>query len=168
MVEAASFQTIFQFLQTVSIMVGIAYYFIVMNNQRKNQKLTATYDMLEFYKDPKVYHQWLEVLRLEWDDVDDFFAKYNTTEWQSKWANMFQQFNGYGLMWKKGLIDIDEFAHMMPGCQLLWVRYKPVVERWRVINYSESFMEWEELSKALEPLVNDNWGTYVRDNYPIT
>ena len=149
-------------------MVGITYYFIVMNNQRKNQKLTATYDMLEFFKDPKTYHQWLEVLRLEWDDADDFFAKYNTTEWQSKWANMFQQFNGLGMMWKKGLIDLDDFAHMFPGCQLLWVRYKPVVEMWRLIMYSESFLEWEELCEALDPLVNDNWGTYVQDNYPIT
>ena len=34
MVDQITFQTIFQFLQTVSIMVGIVYYLLILNKQQ--------------------------------------------------------------------------------------------------------------------------------------
>ena len=38
MLEKVTFQTIFQFIQTISIMVGIAYYLMILQNQQKSQK----------------------------------------------------------------------------------------------------------------------------------
>ena len=52
MVEANIVLTL---LQTISIMVGIGYYFMVLHNQQKNQKLAATYDVLKAYRDEKWY-----------------------------------------------------------------------------------------------------------------
>ena len=166
MVEAVTFQTVFQFLQTVSIMVGIAYYFIVMNNQQKNQKLTATYDIFEVVRSEEHYRTWLELLWLEWDDVDDFYAKYNDLEWQSKWGTMFQKYDSLGLLWKNGLIKLEDVSNIMgAGCLLLWVRYKPVVEMWRSRSYSDQWMHWEQLCEAVKPLVEDKWGPYVLERY---
>jgi hypothetical protein len=39
MVEQVAFQTVFQFLQTVGILVGVFYYIMTLRNTRKNQQL---------------------------------------------------------------------------------------------------------------------------------
>ena len=166
MAEALTFQIVFQFLQTVSIMVGIAYYFIVLNNQQKNQKITATYDILNVFRDEKYYYKWLELMRIEWTDVDEFFEKYDTLEWQSKWGTMFQYYDGLGLLWKKGLLDLGDFAPIFgSGCLGLWLQYKPVVEAFRLDGHLDFMTYWEQLCDVLEPLIKDKWSKRVMDIY---
>jgi hypothetical protein len=166
MVEQITFQTIFQFLQTVSIMVGIAYYFIIMNNQQRNQRLTATYDILEVFRDEKTYYKWLELIRLEWTDVSEFYEKYDSTEWESKWGTMFQYYDGLGLLWKQGLLNVDVFSPIMgAGCLGLWFRYKPVIDEFRVRFNSDYMTYWEQLCEALEPIVKEKWSDDVRAEY---
>jgi len=139
-------------------MAGIVYYFFVLNNQQKNQKLTATYDVLEAFRNEKYYYNYLEVLRLEWETIDEFWDKYNTPEWQSKWGTMFQHYDGLGLLWKKRLLDLDDFSHLMgQGCLDLWVRYKPVVEDMRLKHAPDYLCYWEILCEALEPILKDKW-----------
>ena len=67
MVDQLTFQTIFQFLQTLSIMVGITYYLMILRNQQKSQKLTletrqATL-MMNIFKELTSEKRWEEYVR---------------------------------------------------------------------------------------------------------
>ena len=144
-------------------MVGIAYYLMILQNQQKTLQLSATYNLLDLGRDETKYYTWISLMRLEWKDADDFWDKYNTVEWQAKWNPMFQSYDAIGLLWKKGLLsldDIDKFSGA--GCWILWTKYKPVIEKWREVNYSDNYIYWEQLCDALEPRVKNKFGTNVQ------
>lgn len=165
MVEQVTFQTVFQFLQTVGILVGVFYYVMTIRaNQRnqeitlKNQQLSSVHRILEVYNDPEAYSKWNEVLNLKWEDYDDFRRRYGNNqdpEMEAKYGTMFQYYDGIGYLWKEGVLDIQSLSvYLGWGCLLLWWRYKPVVEGTREY-YLDYCLYWEQLAETLEEVMGD-------------
>ena len=147
MVEQITFQTIFQFLQTLSIMVGISYYIL---NLRNSQKTRETSLALQFYGNITNKDFWRT-----WTDVT-FTQKFeNYREWSDKYgpevnpdaaSNLYtvmQIFVGAGTMLKKKLVDPKELFEYIPHMvlPLTYVKVKPFIEAIRIRYNDPTFGE---------------------------
>jgi len=126
MVEQVTFQTIFQFLQTVGILVGVFYYIMTIRTNQRNQELTRKAQettletrqaqlfmpLYETFRNHQYRKHWSQVMNLEWTDWEDFRERYvGATCSQPSVMPIFQSqmsfFEGIGVLVKKGLIDIS-------------------------------------------------------------
>jgi hypothetical protein len=97
MAEQITFQTIFQFLQTVGILVGVYYYIMTIRTNQRNQEIALRNQELTLKTQEQAletrqaqlfmqvfsqlsstekWREYLEILELEWDDYIDFQKKY--------------------------------------------------------------------------------------------
>ena len=82
MVDQITFQTIFQFLQTLSIMVGIAYYLMILQNQQKSQQSTLETRQAQLFM--QLYNKVVSqegidnlglLVRAEWSSYEEWVEK---------------------------------------------------------------------------------------------
>ena len=163
MVEAITFQTIFQFIQTAGIIVGIAYYIMNIQTQRKNQELQLETRQAQLfaqiflkYSEVDSLINYFTVLNMKWEDYEDYQKKYDSTvnpESAARRYNEFTNFNFVGKLLKEGLIDFDLVYVMMQDTPLYqWDMWKDVIYEDRKQMYDEGWLEyWEYLAdKILE------------------
>ena len=90
MVEQITFQTIFQFLQTVGILVGVYYYITTIRVNQRNQELQLESRSLQLFmqlyqqmSSPDAIQTFNEIVNYEWDDFDDFSQKYGLKNYEA-------------------------------------------------------------------------------------
>jgi hypothetical protein len=162
MVEQVTFQTIFQFLQTVGILVGVYYYIMTIRTNQKNQELTlraqehATetrqldiYMKLQLKKtDPEWNKNYLEVGALEWEDFDDFARKYShnvNPEDAGKRFAVWEHWNSLGYVLWRGVIDSDTVFDMFGnGVIGNWTKFEPIIQGFRERDGRPETWNWFE------------------------
>jgi hypothetical protein len=163
MVEQITFQTLFQFLQTISIMVGITYYLMILNNQQKNQQ--AAFETRQAQLFMQIHSQWKDrefikgfydiLNRWEWKDNEDFWAKYGQDANEEAFITMIEigwYFEGVGQLLRDKLIDIRLVDAMYSDRVIrLWEKSYPIVvglrEQYRNPDY---YGNYEYLYKELK------------------
>ena len=135
--------TVLNLLQTISIVVGITYYLMVLNNQQKSQRHAeetrkATLFM-QSYRDTATREMQIlsmELFAWEWDDYEDFVKKYVSDPIKSgKWVTFFLYFCGLGILLDEGYIPADILYKMDQSGMatiMYWSKFKPIVERERI------------------------------------
>ena len=161
MVEQITFQTMFQFLQTVSIMVGIAYYLMILKNQQKSQQLQLETRQAQLFMTVHdhftntSFHRQGNAIRFqwEWSDFDDFIEKYGPKNNLEAWADLlsvFTAFESIGLLVRENLIDVDMVDELMSGLiTRTWERIEPII-----FEYRERF-NWPQAGRSFEYLYNE-------------
>ena len=144
-------ETILTLLQTVSIMVGIAYYILNIQNNQRNQALSLraqeqaletrqTQIFMDLYKTiaSKEFMMDLEhiLFNMDFKDREDYYKKFgsdvNPVE-HSKVDFMLSYYQGIGLLVRRKLIDPELVYRLMRyGIIAFWDKIKPVVEADRV------------------------------------
>jgi hypothetical protein len=123
MVEQVTFQTIFQFLQTVGILVAVFYYVMTIRANQRNQELAlkaqkhaaetrqaqlymqlySFYDNKEFLKDyGNIYNVYA------YDDIKDWNERYSAqvdNEAYSSWLRVGRFLDGVGILLMRNLIE---------------------------------------------------------------
>jgi len=139
MVEQVTFQTVFQFLQTVGILVGVFYYVMTIRTNQRNQQLQLETRQLQLYNSafqPVHNKEWmlafLDVLyNLEFEDYEDFMSKYSpgsNLEAYSSVILTIELFQRIGLFVEEKALDIDIVTRHMGNTALrLWERVEPFV-----------------------------------------
>jgi hypothetical protein len=162
MVESATFQTIFQFLQTVGILVGVFYYISTIRTNQRNQQLALEARQTQMFiehhdkimRDP-LNTAFFELLEWEWDSYDDFVEKYgrpwfSTEETKhlksaSKFIDVFGYYEGLGVLVQTSDINIELIARF-GGVTLIWDKFEPIVfEIRRRHEMPGAWQEFEEL-----------------------
>lgn len=141
MVEQITFQTIFQFLQTLSIMVGIAYYLMILQNQQKSQQTALETRQAQLFMpiyakfyDKEFMKDYVKIISWEWTDYDDFMKKYganNIEAWSTimAWTDYFE---GLGVLVKRGLIEVSFIDDLISGMVIqFWEKYGPYIMEFR-------------------------------------
>jgi hypothetical protein len=149
-------------LQTVSIMVGITYYILNIQNNQKNQELaikaqqhaTETRQIDIYMKwqllrtDPKWMEHYTEVYTLEWENFDDFALKYSHTENPQNAAKRFAMWNywdGLGYLLSRGVIDSDTVFEMVGnGIISYWTKFVPIIQGFRERDGRPETWRWFE------------------------
>jgi len=156
MVDQLTFQTIFQFLQTISIMVGITYYLMILRNQQKSQKLTletrqATL-MMNIFKELTSEQRWEEYVRsiytIKFDTYEEFHEKYgrNNPQEYSKHLSLWWTYTVIGLFMEQGLLEDEQvYALMGTMIQSQWERWKEVIYELRKDTSPTLFEDFEKM-----------------------
>ena len=176
MVEQVTFQTVFQFLQTVGILVGVYYYITTIQANRKNQELTlkAQEQALETrqaqifmqiynqsHNDPsfiKAFGRIFEIVGTNPVKSYKEFQKIREHEQDRDAISRVSFFyEGVGVLVKEGYVSIRLVALLMTGMTRLWWEglYKSsIVEGRKLMNslrwMSEAEYLYEELMKYIE------------------
>jgi hypothetical protein len=153
-------------LQTVGLLVGIAYYLIIMRNTQRTRELTlqsqeltrkAQEQALETrqaqlfmqifneYRKPEQMRLFLRSLQMTWDDYDDFLKRYGSENYEKRepFSAMSHFFDGVGILLDEGLVNLDLVARLIHGdLKVFWEKYKPVIlefrEKWNNPHYLEN------------------------------
>jgi hypothetical protein len=161
MVEQVTFQTIFQFLQTVGILVGVYYYITTIRTNQRNQEISIKNQELTLQSQEltrKAQEQALETRQAQlfmqiyskfteenwtraffetqarqWQDTDDYIEKYDeNVESRIKWATLANYYEGVGVLVKRGLIDVSLVDDLMSGgIMRFWEKFEYVIKETR-------------------------------------
>ena len=140
-----SYQMVLSTLQTVSIMVGIFYYVMTLRNNSKNQQLALkaqehAVETREAQLFMQIYSQlntiesqkaWAEILNMQWDDMQDFRRKYDSTNNPEAWSkrgHIWWSYTAIGHLLEKGLVDPELLYDTLgPMMMLQWNKWKEVI-----------------------------------------
>ena len=159
----------------VGVIAGFTYYMITVRNAnktRKTQILSQAYSRLN----EESWKRFLELLKMEWTDYDDFENKYGSDNNPDNYAKRMTEFGVYeniGILLKNGLIEPTTLYDLYGGrSSWMWDKFGPIILVQRV-QYSipEFFSNFEYLVKELtevnkakgyEVQIPENYTKYIK------
>ncbi len=166
MVEQLTFQTIFQFLQTVSILVGVYYYITTIRTNQRNQELTLETRQLQLYmkvlednRTKEFQMQWIDVAyHQEFKDYEEWREKYGPKTNPDAYANFFHVtnwFQGIGYLVKTGVLDVEVVSeYIRPrSVVFLWEKVAPIVKVHRETTNPGACESFEYLVHEIEKML---------------
>jgi hypothetical protein len=175
MAEPIPFQTIFQFLQTVALVVGVYYYIMTIRVNRRNQELTlkAQEQALEtrqaqlfmpiyskFYDRESMEDVTEIIANWEWSDLDDFMEKYGGLKNPKAYGRIvswLDYFEGIGVLVKRKLIDASLIDDLMSGFVIMfWEKTESFVREYRASrNYPQYAEHFEYLYHEIKSIIEE-------------
>jgi hypothetical protein len=134
MVELFTFQVIFQFLQTVSIIFGIAYSLMILQNQQKSQKTaleTRQAQLLTNFAGWTITNESFHKAMIYWGahpkiEYKEFKEQYpESSEGHQQLIKLLSFYELLGVLGRRDLVDIELVDDMF---ELLWDKFKPIVK----------------------------------------
>jgi hypothetical protein len=125
------YQTLFQFLQTIGILVGVSYYIVSLRNQSRTRQIQLIVQ-LAHQRTEDTSKRNLELLGMEWGGYDEFERKYGSDVNPDNFAmrsHSWYQYNTIGLLLKKRLIDADTLFSLQSGETALfhWNKFRSII-----------------------------------------
>ena len=139
-------------LTGIGIIVSILYYTSVLRNANKTQQMqletrrtqlsTSTIEKIgskDFYRD------FIELMQLDWIDVDDYMKKYdhrvNPESFAQRWT-VWISYDNLGYLLREGLINREIlFNAAATSSILMWGKYKPIIDYYRKKELGPRYME---------------------------
>jgi hypothetical protein len=166
MVEQITFQTIFQFLQTVGILMGVYYYITTIRTNQRNQQLTLEtrqlqlyMKVLEDYRDQDFMTRWTDVAyHQEFEDYEEWRNKYGPIANPEAYADFFHVtnwFQGIGYLVKTGVLDLEVVSeYIRPRSVVyLWDKVEPIVKVHRETTNPDALKSFEYLAKEIDQML---------------
>ena len=153
-------------LQTLSLIVGISYYLIILNTQQKNQKITletrqaGIFTQLAFHVYTKeAVTDFYELMNWEWNDPQDFFNKYGSGASRVDRIRLFLNFDLIGRLLREGLIDRLLVSQLLGTAMLTsWTKFESIIKEERKRITPVWMCEWEY---AVQEIMHVNEQTNV-------
>jgi hypothetical protein len=161
MVEIETISIVFTGL---SISLAAFYYISTLRNTRKNQELQLETRQAQLfmpiystYQSEDHIKAFSEVMQWEWEDYDDYMAKYGSEvnpEAYLMYRKVFGFLEGLGVLVRRGLIDPSLVDDLMSGAILsYWEKFEPIfVERRRQLNWPQVAEQIEYLYYQVRPI----------------
>jgi hypothetical protein len=148
-----TYQMVLSTLQTLALIVGIAYYLIIMRNSQRAQQMTLLIRQSEILKQILDKTTSIEgskyntiCSQAEWSDYDEWFERYSSDEDYrmafNYWMNCFEH---TGVYLKEDIFDIRLLAlRSASGFIWYWERHRDVIyERRKRLNRRRYCDMWE-------------------------
>jgi hypothetical protein len=170
MVEV-TYQMVLSTLQTAGILVGIFYYIMTLRNQQRSQQLAVETRNAQFFMqlftattDEKGIN--LAFTEKTWETFDEWWEQYgivNNPEAFGHWFKMMYTYEMYGVMVKRGLLDITLVDDLFSGGVLMmWNKYKSVIYGMRkLFGYPQLQEHQEYLANEIQKIVDKQHTNFV-------
>ena len=137
-------QTLFGYLTPISLTIGVIYHIMTLRNQSRTRQAQLFMQLYQRTINEESNQKWMEHMRLQWDDYEDYERKYGAESERSESLHtIWQQFNGVGLLHRQGLIN-KETAYGLTGgwrAVLIWLKWKDVIVEMRERYYNPDYMD---------------------------
>jgi len=156
-------------LQTISIMVGIGYYILNIQNNQRNQKMalknqelalkaqehateTRQLDIYMKWQQMRTNLEWMksytEVANMEWENFEDFARKYSHTENPENAAKRFGvwgYWDGLGYLLSRGVMDSETMFDMTGNASIaFWTKFESIINGFREVDGRPETWQWFE------------------------
>ena len=153
MVDLSEIQAAYYMLAATGVLVAAAFYVINLRETNKNRRITTTSNILNNFMTTENQLKYLELIKMEWKDFDDFTKKYDSRVNPENWAIRAYFWGAYavlGYQWKEGLVDIDLIERLTQGPEVIWRRFGSVIQEYRKTDYaSDAYKDFEYLANEL-------------------
>ena len=155
-----TYQIVLSTLQTLSLIIGITYYLLILQNQQKNQKIALETRQAQLFQSIYNRYQDKEYVEMEFEtntyditDIDTFYEKYGDEAW-TKLMTIGRYFEGLGVYVSRGLIDASMVNDLMSEAVIsLWEKGEPLAYEYRERMNKPEFGEFfEYLYKQVKPI----------------
>ena len=135
-----NYQLVLNTLQTAGLLIGIFYYIITLRNQQKSQQLAIETRNQQFFMqifNATTDEEGINLVFEEqtWETFEERWDKYgivNNPQAFGKWFKMMYTHEMFGVMVKRGLLDVTLVDDLFSGGVLsMWNKYRTVVEGMR-------------------------------------
>ena len=157
------FQSISITLAALSFVVAALYYAMNLREVARNRRITLTTTLLQPFMTEEGNRLLIDLFRIEWSDMEDYRSKNDhrvNPDSYSKRMAVWNRFNSIGMLYRQGLLDIDTLYAGTGGIvEVMWRKYKPVIEMYRVTDMDErAYEHWEyladEMFKLRQPAID--------------
>ena len=146
------------------VIAGFSYYVMTVRNAQKNQRLQLETRQAQLFM--PIYSTYQsedhikavsEIMKWEWEDYDDYMAKYGSEanpEAYMMYRKVFGYLEGLGVLVRRGLIDPSLVDDLMSGLIIgYWEKFEPIfVERRRQLNWPQVGEQIEYLYNQVRPI----------------
>lgn len=144
-------------LPLLGIMVSILYYAMVLRSSNRTRSAQLFMSLHGIMSDMEGMSTYLETMYMDWDDYADFERKYGSDNNPKAYAqrlSIWNAFNNYGVLLKKGLIDPEMIYDAVGAIVIMsWEKWKPIVAEQRVRYMGSNYLEhWEHLAAVMRSI----------------
>jgi hypothetical protein len=164
------YQMVLSTLQTVGLLVGIAYYLIIMRNSQRAQRLQLETRQAQMFmqiynqaQDPVQRKAGNRIRYLEWSSFEELVALFDPENPENEenflaMNALIAYYEGVGVLVREGLLDIRWVALLMAGrTRMLWEKFAPYAgEIRRIAEQPRWASEWEYLYDELMKYMDDH------------
>lgn len=148
------FQSISITLAALSFVVAAIYYAMNLREVSRNRRITLTTTLLQPFMTEEGNRLLIDLYGIEWSDMEDYRRKYDhrvNPESYAKRAAVWNRCNSIGGLYRQGLLDLETLYAGTGGIiEVMWRKYKPVIEMYRVTDMDRSAYEhWEYLADEM-------------------
>jgi len=141
---------VLQIFQTIALIVGIAYYLIIMRNSQRNQELARTAQELtletrqtqifmriyEKLNSEESNRTFIELMYLNIEDNEEYLRKYDSSvnpAHYAKRAHIWYSYNTVGELHRMGIIDSDLVHRLGLEVQIImmWEKWEHIIRETR-------------------------------------
>ena len=72
-------QTILQFIPAVSLSIAAIYYMLILRNQNRTRQAQLFMQLFQHNMTKEWMKDWWELMQMQWDDIEDFYEKYDSS-----------------------------------------------------------------------------------------
>jgi hypothetical protein len=165
MIELSTLQAIREVVTIIGVIAGLSYYITNIRELRRDRRITLTTTLLEPFMTVEGNNLTMDLLNMEWSDLDDYKRKYDhrvNPENFSKRFTLWRRCDSLGLLYRKGFLDLETiFSGSGNMIENLWRKFRSVIEMYRETDMPKSIYEnWEYLAEVLwkefpEPIAYD-------------
>jgi len=156
MVDLAMLQVVRDLVAIFGVIAGFTYYVMVVRNSQRMQQLQLETRKAQLYMQlfmritsEEFVKKSIDLLRLEYDNVDEFMEKLllgPDSSLHAKLFSMFWHIDGLGYMMSQKLIDPEMVYNFGGGFAQVWhwKKWEPVIMRFRKRRDDPEFLKWFE------------------------
>ena len=149
--------TIRDLVAIAGVLIALTYYVLNIRETRSNRRITLTTTLLQPFMTDEGYLKIMDILGMQWNDLDDFLEKYDSRvnpENAARRMSLWNTLNTIGMLYRKGVLDFDTVYASSGGIILtLWLKFKPIILYYRGTDYGETMYDhWEYLALKLSEM----------------
>ncbi len=154
MVELVVLQSLSYMAGALGVCIAAIYYVINLREMNKNRKITLTTTVMQPFVTEEGVKLLIDLINQEWSDLDDFMRRYDSRVNPENYAKRISMWNlceNCGRLYREGLLDIETLhggsAYFI---QLLWVKFKPIIEMYRKSDFTKGhYSNFEYVAEKL-------------------
>ncbi len=145
MVDLALLQLVSYIAGALGVCVAAAYYVANLRLGERNRKTQLSTSIMERLGTKEWQKDFLQLAYYEWEDLDDFMKKYDSTvnpESHAQRWTVWSTYDSLGYLLRERLVDREVlFNSMGVWSIMIWGKFKPVIDLYRRRELGPRWME---------------------------
>jgi hypothetical protein len=161
LVDVNLLQSLSYVAAALGVCVASFYYAMNLRETTRNRRVTLTTSLLQNFTSEEGSKRWMEIMQMEWKDMEDFDRKYDSSVNIDNYAKrnaIFNTMDVLGYQYRKGMIDAGTLWSICNnGIPSTWAKFKPIIDANRRRGwYSQNQYEnWEYLAHEMARVISE-------------